>query len=109
MHCYDGLFFFSSSTTGPTRIETGLGGNWMEEHSISVRRFNMAKGIYWCLSPSLFFCRLVGGRGLACSTRCREYRRRVRRLNLFLSLSFSADVPSCVRGSFGFCEHVRYL
>lgn len=25
MHCYEGLFFFiSSSTTGPTRIETGL-------------------------------------------------------------------------------------
>lgn len=32
---------------------------------------------------------------MACSTRCREYRRRVCRLNLFLSLSLFADVPGC--------------
>jgi hypothetical protein len=108
MHCYDALFSFLRSTTGPSRIETGLGGNWVERHSISVRRFNMARGINWCLSASLFLS--VGSEAEDWLVqRCREYRRRVCRFNLFLSLSFSADVRNCVTGCLGFCEHVRYL
>lgn len=53
-------------------------------------------GLLVPLSPLFFFHHLVGGRRVACSTRCREYRRRVCRLNLFLSLSLFADAPSCV-------------
>jgi len=68
MHCYDGLFSFLRLTTGPTRIETGLGRDWVEGHSISIRRFNNAEGTHWCLSPSLFLSVGSEGGGLACST-----------------------------------------
>lgn len=98
MHCCDGGFFFicprQPGRPGSRLDWAGIG--WRDTafwYNDLIRPRGFTGAFVASLSPPHH---LVGGRGVACSTRCRAYRRRVCRLNLFLSLSLFADVPSCV-------------
>lgn len=98
MHCCGGVFFFicprQPGRPGSRLDWAGIG--WRDT-AFWCNDLIRPRGFTGAFVASLFFpITWLEARGVACSTRCREYRRRVCRLNLFLSLSLFADVPSCV-------------